>query len=181
MMHSQVTHRPRARAPVVLHRSVLMHFDSRTTDNPARAAVDPRSLPDSQRLRLFGEELDGLKLRIMGRVGDEDVAHVTRVDRFSHSMEIVGRVLIHVSPEPIMFTVGVVALWLHKQLQATEIGHTALHGCYDKLPGAEKFSSKTFRWDKPIDEASWRHGHNIRHHGNTNVAGKDADIHFGTV
>ena len=31
----------------------------------------------------------------------------------------------------------------------------------------------------PIDEASWRYGHNVRHHGSTNVAGKDADIHFG--
>jgi len=33
----------------------------------------------------------------------------------------------------------------------------------------------------PIDEASWRYGHNVRHHGNTNVAGKDPDIHFGPV
>ena len=74
-----------------------------------------------------------------------------------------------------------IALWLHKQLQATEIGHTALHGTYDKLEGAEAFRSKTFRWDTPIEEESWRHGHNVRHHGNTNVAGKDPDIHFGHV
>ena len=31
----------------------------------------------------------------------------------------------------------------------------------------------------PIDEESWRKGHNVRHHGNTNVAGRDPDIHFG--
>ena len=73
------------------------------------------------------------------------------------------------------------ALWIHKQLQATEIGHTALHGAYDKLAGVEAFHSKQFRWDTPIDEESWRHGHNVRHHGATNVAGKDPDIHFGTV
>ena len=30
-------------------------------------------------------------------------------------------------------TAGVLALWIHKQLQATEIGHTALHGAFDKL------------------------------------------------
>jgi len=52
------------------------------------------------------------------------------------------------------FTVGVLALWLHKQLQATEIGHTALHGAYDKLEGGDAFRSRTFRWDVPIDEES---------------------------
>jgi fatty acid desaturase len=75
----------------------------------------------------------------------------------------------------------VTALWVHKQLQATEIGHTALHGAYDGLPGAAAFASKTFRWDTPIDEESWRHAHNIRHHGNTNIYGKDPDVHFGPV
>ena len=33
----------------------------------------------------------------------------------------------------------------------------------------------------PIDEESWRAGHNVRHHQYTNVAGKDPDIHFGPV
>jgi linoleoyl-CoA desaturase len=70
---------------------------------------------------------------------------------------------------------------VHKQIQATEIGHTALHGAYDKLPGAAAFASKTFRWDTPVDEEAWRYAHNVRHHGNTNVAGKDPDIHFGTI
>jgi linoleoyl-CoA desaturase len=103
------------------------------------------------------------------------------MSRFSRAMEVVGRVLIHFSFEPVTFVLGVVALWLHKQLQATEIGHTALHGAYDKLPGAEAFAAKTFRWDTPIDEESWRHAHNVRHHGNTNVYGRDPDVHFGPV
>src|SRR5262249_11632120 len=63
----------------------------------------------------------------------------------------------------------------------TEIGHTALHGAYDGLPGAEALDSETFAWDIPIDEESWRAGHNIRHHQYTNVAGRDPDIHFGHV
>ena len=96
-------------------------------------------------------------------------------------MEVLGRGLIFFSPEPVSFVLGVGALWIHKQLQATEIGHTALHGAYDRLEGAEKFASKTYRWDTPIDEESWRYAHNVRHHGNTNVAGRDPDIHFGTV
>jgi linoleoyl-CoA desaturase len=133
--------------------------------------------------RAFGEELDALKRRTLARInfagGAEDVAHVKRINRFSRAMEIIGRVLIHVSFEPITFALGVCSLWVHKQLQATEIGHTALHGAYDKLEGADAFASETFRWDTPIDEESWRQGHNIKHHGYTNVTGKDPDIHFG--
>jgi linoleoyl-CoA desaturase len=153
-----------------------MDPEPRADDAPAL----PCPLPDD-RLRLFGEELDALKRCTLAKVGDDDLRYVRRLNRFSRSMEIVGRVLIHVSPEPITFLLGVGALWIHKQLQATEIGHTSLHGCYDKLPGAGKFASKTFAWDTPIDEESWRYGHNVRHHGNTNIAGKDPDIHFGTV
>jgi NADPH-dependent stearoyl-CoA 9-desaturase len=96
-------------------------------------------------------------------------------------MEVAGRGLIFFSPEPMSFLLGVGALWVHKQLQTAEIGHTALHGTYDRLAGAEAFASKTFRWDTPIDEASWRAAHNVRHHGNTNVTGKDPDMSFGAI
>src|SRR5690349_3560012 len=133
------------------------------------------------RLRAFGEEIDGIKRRIEAEVGDADVAYVRRLDRFSHAMGAIGRLLIHFSFEPVAWSAGVVALWIHKQLQATEVGHTALHGAYDRLEGGEPWRSETYRWEVPIDEESWRYGHNVRHHGNTNVAGRDPDIHFGHV
>ena len=141
----------------------------------------PRTLPDEDRLRLFAEALDQLRQETFARVGADDVRHIKRVRRFSLAMEIVGRTAIHLSLEPLTFVAGVGALWLHKQLEATEIGHTALHGAYDRLEGAEAFASKTFRWDIPIDEESWRLGHNVRHHGSTNVAGRDPDMRFGPV
>jgi NADPH-dependent stearoyl-CoA 9-desaturase len=143
--------------------------------------TQPTEPTDEERYRRFGEELDAVKSRAMARIGKEDVSYVRRLNRFSRGMEVAGRLLIHLSPEPITFLLGVGALWIHKQLQATEIGHTALHGAYDRLPGAEEFASKRFRWDTPIDEESWRLAHNVRHHGNTNVAGKDPDIDFGPV
>ncbi len=146
------------------------------TDAPVR----PRAEEDD-RFAAFGAEIDALKQRTFATLGADDVRYVRRLNVFSRAMEIVGRALIHVSPEPVTFALGVSALWLHKQLQATEIGHTALHGAYDRLPGGDAFASKTYRWDIPIDEESWRYGHNVRHHGNTNVAGRDADIHFGPV
>src|SRR5262245_52726304 len=97
---------------------------------------------DGERMRAFGRELDRIKAEVTGRMGDEDVRYVKRLDRLSHVCEVIGRVLIHVSFEPLSFGIGVVALWIHKQLQATEIGHTALHGAYDDLPGAERYRSK---------------------------------------
>jgi NADPH-dependent stearoyl-CoA 9-desaturase len=136
---------------------------------------------DEEKYRRLGDELDDVKRRALGRMGTEDVTYVRRLNRFSRGMEIAGRLLIMLSPEPITFALGVGALWLHKQLQATEIGHTALHGAYDRLPGGEAFASKTYQWDIPIDEEAWRYGHNVRHHGNTNVAGKDPDTDFGPV
>jgi linoleoyl-CoA desaturase len=136
---------------------------------------------DPERLRRFGDALDVIRRRAEASVGEADVAYLRRLQRFSRVMEFIGRVLIHVSIEPVAFFAGVTALWIHKQLQATEIGHTALHGAYDGLPGAADFASKTFSWDLPIDEESWRAGHNHKHHQYTNVAGRDPDIHFGTV
>jgi len=136
---------------------------------------------EEERYPQFGEALDDVKQRAMARVGKEDVQYVRRLNRFSRGMEVAGRLLIHLSPDPITFVLGVGALWIHKQLQSTEIGHTALHGAYDRLPGAEAFASKKFRWDTPIDEESWRLAHNVRHHGNTNVAGRDPDVDFGPV
>jgi linoleoyl-CoA desaturase len=142
--------------------------------------TDPEGWSD-ERLRRFAEELDALRSETLAKVGDDDLRYIQRVRRFSIAMEIVGRAAIHLSVDPLTFALGVGALWLHKQVEATEIGHTALHGAYDRLPGAEAFASKTFRWDMPIDEESWRLGHNGRHHGGTNVAGRDPDMRFGDV
>lgn len=155
---------------------------ARDTPAPAPAPeAPPHTLPLAERHRRLGAELDALKARVMAQLGEDDVRYVRRLDRLSRSFEAVGRALIHVSLDPVTFGTGVTALWLHKQLQATEIGHTALHGAYDRLPGAEKFHSKTFWWETPIDEEGWRAGHNLAHHGNTNVAGRDPDVDFGMI
>ena len=123
---------------------------------PVSTPAPSTTLSEDERFRRFGEELDALKQRVIDRVGAEDVTYVRRLNRFSRGMEVAGRLLILFSPEPVTFLLGVGALWIHKQLQATEIGHTALHGAYDRLPGGEAFASKKFRWDTPIDEESWR-------------------------
>ncbi|MCA9623001.1 MAG: acyl-CoA desaturase [Myxococcales bacterium] len=146
------------------------------TDDEVRPEAGARDL------RAFGEAMDALKREVEAEVGEEDLRRVRRLDLFSHGCGAMGRLLLHVSLDPLTFGAGVFALWIHKQLQATEIGHTVLHGAYDRIPGVpDRYRSKRFHWKIPIDEDAWRRGHNGRHHGATNVAGRDPDIHFGTV
>ncbi len=164
---------PRPSSGAVVHR--VFSMSSIETCAPFEVSFST----NAQRLAAFGKAVDVIRQRVEAELGAEDVAHVRKMNRFSRGMEIVGRTLIQFSFEPLSFLGGVGALWVHKQLQAMEIGHTVLHGVYDKLPGGEKFSSKTFSWDTPIHEESWKHGHNICHHHYTNVAGKDPDINFG--
>ncbi|APR82682.1 Putative LINOLEOYL-CoA DESATURASE (DELTA(6)-DESATURASE) [Minicystis rosea] len=142
---------------------------------------DTRALSDEERLRRFGEELDALRRRTLDEVGAEDVEHVRGLRRLSRRLKVLGRVLIHVSPEPLSFLAGVTSLWIHRQLEALEIGHPVLHGAYDRIEGAEDLSSRTFRWETLMDEEAWRVTHNAKHHGYTNVAGKDPDLHWGPV
>ncbi|MFO7562847.1 MAG: fatty acid desaturase [Enhygromyxa sp.] len=136
---------------------------------------------ESARFASFAAAIDQIHREAKARVGQEDLDYIRRVDRVSRVAELLGRTLIALSPGPILFTTGVLSLWVYKQLQATEIGHTALHGAFNRIEGAGKFHSAAHTWQVPIDEQSWLRGHNGRHHGLTNVAGHDPDIHFGPV
>jgi fatty acid desaturase len=140
-------------------------------------AAATRTADEKERLRQLGCALDDVRRRAEFRIGAEDVAHIRRIRRVSTAMELIGRTLIHVSPEPLSFCAGVGALFVHKQLETAEIGHAVLHGTFDELPGAEAFASATFRWRTAVDEESWRVAHNVRHHQYTNVGGRDPDIH----
>ena len=152
-----------------------------STVSPVAATVSSPDDDERERLRVFAARLDAIRARVEAELGAVDVAHVKKMRAFSRAFEVAGRTLIHVSFEPVGFTAGVIALWLHKQLEATEIGHPALHGAWDGLPGAEAFASKGFDWRVPIEEEAWHVGHNVRHHGHTNIAGKDPDMDFGPV
>ncbi len=144
---------------------------------PARALSFPN---EESRLRSLASSLDAIYRDTKAKVGAEDLAHVRRVSRCSRGCEIAGRGLLWFGPGPLSFIGGVSLLSLHKQLQTAEIGHTALHGAFNRIEGAEEFRSSSFSWrGVPIDESSWIAAHNGRHHGLTNVAGEDPDMEFG--
>lgn len=134
---------------------------------------------DKARLRSFGRALDAIHRDAKARVGSADHAYIRRVDRVSRGCEAAGRGLLWAGPGPLSFAAGVGLLWIHKQLEATEIGHTVLHGAFNRIEGAQRYRSKGFDWKIPIDERSWMRGHNGRHHGLTNVVESDPDIDFG--
>jgi fatty acid desaturase len=139
----------------------------------------PPLCEDEARLREFAKSLDALRKEVEARLGPQDVAYIQGVRRVSQILEIAGRTLIYVSLEPVSFGIGVSTLWAHKTLELMEIGHNVLHGCYDRLTDDPSLRSETFYWKAPIDEASWRRAHNIRHHQYTNIEGRDPDLDFG--
>lgn len=143
---------------------------------------DPQSQnQDRERIAAFGRELEALRREVELDLGESDAQHIQRIGQLSARLELVGRSLIHFSFEPVGFSLGTAALWAHKTLELMEIGHMALHGCYDGLPGSQRFQSEDFHWKAPIDEAAWKTGHNVRHHQFTNIAGKDPDLDFGAL
>ena len=144
-------------------------------------SVETAFASERERIESFGRRLDELRKSVESELGEADIAYARRVRSASRRLEIGGRSLIHVSIEPVGFCVGVSALWAHKLLEAIEIGHTTLHGAYDRMPGAEALGSHAFHWKTPIDEDAWRNAHNIQHHQYTNVAGRDPDVDFGLL
>jgi linoleoyl-CoA desaturase len=134
---------------------------------------------EQARYASFGRAIDAIHQRAKARVGAEDLAHIRRIDRISRVSELTGRGLLMLGPGPLSFAAGVGCLFVHKQLQTTEIGHTVLHGAFNRIEGAQAYHSGEFDWQVPVDERSWMAGHNGMHHGLTNVAGNDPDIDFG--
>jgi fatty acid desaturase len=137
--------------------------------------------PDRQRIESFGRALDALRRELEADLGERDLAYIRRVRSASRRLEIAGRSLIHFSLEPLGFALGVGALSVHKLLETIEIGHTVLHGTYDRFECEDGLRSQTFRWKTPIHEQAWRNSHNIQHHQYTNVSGRDPDMDFGVL
>jgi linoleoyl-CoA desaturase len=133
------------------------------------------------RIAAFGSALEALRRDVEQQLGAEDALHIQRIGKLSARLELAGRGLIYLSFEPLGFMLGTAMLSAHKALELMEIGHMALHGAYDDLPGATRYQSESFYWKAPIDETRWKEGHNVRHHQYTNIAGKDPDLDFSML
>jgi fatty acid desaturase len=133
----------------------------------------------AKKLEAFGQEISAIGIEAKTKMGREDLHYIKKIKKISMLGEIIGRTMIHFSIDPFTWSVGVLALGAHLQLETSEIGHSALHGCWDGLVGAEEFSSATFEWNAPVDETAWKQEHNFLHHQFTNIVGRDPDLNYG--
>ncbi len=129
-------------------------------------------------LEALRRDLDDLRSRVLAEVGEQDAQYIKKVRRVARTLEVCGRVLIHVSLEPVTFGLGVLSLGTYKILENMELGHNIMHGQYDFM-GDAAFDSKTYDWDLVGTARTWKHGHNVTHHTYTNVLGKDDDFGYG--
>lgn len=150
-------------------------------DRPVAKKYTARSRWTAEKYAAFAAELDAVHEEVKAKLGAADVAYIKKVEQVARASEIVGRLLIHFSLDPVTWSAGVFALSIHNQLHATEIGHSALHGSWDGLAGAQLFYSGSFKWKTPVDEESWKREHNILHHQYTNIIGKDPDLSYGIM
>src|SRR5688500_15236010 len=100
----------------------------------------------------FARELDELAQTIKSQMGAKDLKYIKKIKRTSRYCEAAGRSLVHFSIDPVTWFTGMIILAVHLQLETTEIGHSALHGCWDNVPGAENFKADKFRWNCPVSE-----------------------------
>jgi len=124
------------------------------------------------------QAFESIKEKHRKDLGQKDIRYIKGIRRNSRIFEAIGRALIWCLPGPFAL-LGVPFLFLHRNLEAIEIGHNVLHGQYDSFEEIPQFHSRKFRWKAPIDEAAWRQEHNGIHHVHTNVYEKDPDLNHG--
>lgn len=126
-------------------------------------------------------DFDALGDTYRAKMGPDDVRYIKNLRYSSRGFEALGRGLIWFGWGPISWMMGVVFLFLHRNLESIEIGHNVLHGQYDSFPEIPEFHSRNFRWKSPIDEEGWRREHNNMHHVFTNVYAQDPDLTHGIL
>lgn len=133
---------------------------------------------NSEEIKSFGKELESLREEVLSKVGEEDAAYIRRIHSLARYNEILGRLLIHFSLDPLTWMGGVGMLSLSKILDNMEIGHNVMHGQFDWM-NEPSLHSKYFDWDNACDSDQWKYSHNYMHHTFTNVIGKDHDFGYG--
>jgi len=153
-----------------------------TIDN---APADEHTVPGDELLRRltpeqieeFGAELDAIRQRVIGQLGEEDATYIRNVVKAQRAFEVTGRALFYVPPA---WPLAVAALSVSKILDNMEIGHNVMHGQYDWM-GDPGLNSRMYEWDNVCPSEQWKYSHNYIHHIYTNILGKDRDIGYGIL
>ena len=138
----------------------------------ARVGMTPEQLEE------FGNEMDAIRQRVIGQLGEEDATYIRNVVKMQRRFEVTGRALFYL---PVIGWVpAVTCLSISKILDNMEIGHNVMHGQYDWMR-EDTYNSREFEWDNVCPADQWKHSHNYLHHTFTNILGEDRDIGYGIL
>ena len=146
---------------------------STTTHAPTK----PGNRLTPEQIEAFGKEMDAIRQRLIGELGEEDAAYIRGVVKRQRQLEVTGRALMYLPPA---WPLAVAALSVSKILDNMEIGHNVMHGQYDWM-GDPGLSSRMYEWDNVCPSSQWKYSHNYIHHTFTNILGKDRDIGYGIL
>ncbi|HVU05852.1 MAG TPA: fatty acid desaturase [Polyangiaceae bacterium] len=135
---------------------------------------------EREEIEAFGAELDALRQRVLGSLGEEDARYIRRIRSTVRWTGLGGRALLFASVLPPAWVGGTLLLGLSKILENMELGHNVMHGQYDWMRDPE-FRSQSYEWDTVCPADAWRHSHNYLHHTFTNVVGRDRDVGYGVL
>jgi fatty acid desaturase len=137
---------------------------------------DHKTLTPEQ-LDAFGAEMDAVRQRIFGELGEEDATYIRNVVKAQRALEVAGRAMFYLPPA---WPLAVASLSVAKILDNMEIGHNVMHGQYDWM-GDPGLNSRMYEWDNVCPSEQWKYSHNYIHHTYTNILGKDRDIGYGVL
>lgn len=130
-------------------------------------------------LDAFLADLRALRREIDASLGEEDLRHLRKIERWGHAATAVGLLTAGIAPNPlsaVALGIGRSARWL--------LMHHVGHRGYDKVPGVPaRFTSKVFArgarrfldWPDWMLPEAWIYEHNVLHHSYTGEA-LDPDV-----
>lgn len=117
----------------------------------------------------FARDLDELRARVLSEIGQEDLIHLRRMERWGRLCSAAGWASAWLAPNPIsalLLAQGRTSRW-------AMVARHILHRGYDRVPGIKhRQTSKGFAngwrrfvdWNDWIDPEAWSFEHNQQHH-----------------
>ncbi len=127
----------------------------------------------------FAAELKALRKELEASLGEEDLAHLRKIERVGKVATAIGFATAPFGPNP----VSMIALALGRGTRWILMHHVGHRG-YDKVPGVPpKYTSKVFArgkrrhldWHDWMIPEAWIYEHNVLHHSHTGEE-KDPDL-----
>src|SRR5699024_6115762 len=146
------------------------------TDPAARSSIGLDYMTYDE-LERFGHEVDDVRQRVLADLGQPDANYIRRVIRAHHIFEVLGRIGIFCPFFSPVFIAGSVVLAQAKINDNMETGDIVMHDKYDWM-NDQKDDGHKYEWDNVAPAKEWKHGHNYKHHTNSNDHGMVRDIGF---